>query len=128
MIDAGSVLSDLGRLCFYQLKPVSTLTALGWSLLHHHPVDICGIFLAWNGGGGTEKRRGGRERKGARIGGEGRGEGREGEEERTVHLFNTCHHALLLYKCYKFHKYSTAKALAMVIPASYPSLVLVSAC
>ena len=72
--------------------------------------------------------RGGRERKGARIGGEGRGEGREGEEERTVHLFNTCHHALLLYKCYKFHKYSTAKALAMVIPASYPSLVLVSAC
>ena len=71
MIGVGSVLSDLGRLCFYQLKPVSTLTALGWSLLHHHPVDVCGIFLAWKSMGRGE----GKNREG-----EGR-EGRELEEE-----------------------------------------------
>ena len=80
------------------------------------------------GGGRTGKRRGGREREGWELEEEERGERREGEEERTVHLFNTCHHTLLLYKCYKFHKYSTAKALATVIPASYPRLVLASAC
>lgn len=76
MIGVGSVLSDLGRLCFYQLKPVATLTSLGWSLLHHHPVDVRGIFLAWKR---WEGRRGkNREREGKELEEEEEGRGRRG--------------------------------------------------
>lgn len=78
--------------------------------------------------GEEEQGRGGEGGRGREVIGGERGEGREGEEERTVHLFNTCHHRLLLYKCYKFHKYSITKTSAAVFPASYPSLVLASAC
>ena len=91
MIGAGSVLSDLGRLCFYQLKPVATLTALGWSLLHHHPVDVCGIFLAWKGWEGRRGRN--REEKGKEgEGGVGIGGGRGEERGQYIYLIHVITH------------------------------------
>ena len=81
VIGVGNALLDLGRLGFYQLEPVATLTPLWGPFLDHHPVDISGIFLTWKGRGRGMGKEENREGKGE-VGG---GKGGQKEEERIMH-------------------------------------------